>query len=114
MGVEGDQAALPHPYALALEQLALHGRAHGIVDGDPATERAGLADHALPRQLVGGPARLHRGACHPRAAREAREGGDLPVGRHRAARDRPDHGVDPPVQLAQVLRTPIGHRELTA
>src|SRR6185437_10151433 len=88
--VERDEAAIADRDALALEQRALRGRADRIVNRDPAALRARLADHALPRQRVGAGARLERRGRDTRAARQARELGDLAVGRDAAARDRAD------------------------
>jgi len=41
-----------------LEKIALNGGADRIVNRDPAAQLSGLADHALPRQPIGGLARL--------------------------------------------------------
>jgi len=80
------------------------------VDRDPAALLAGLADHALPRDGVGGRGRLHRRAGDPRAARDARELGDLAVRGDPAAGDPADDGVDRPVQAADVLGFAGRHR----
>ena len=71
---------------------------------------SGLADHALPRQLVGGLARLHRCAGDARAAGDPGELGDLAVRRDVAARDLANDRVDPLEQRAQVFAVARRHR----
>jgi len=73
------------------------------VDRDPAAQPAGLADHALPRQLIGGLARLERGRGDPRATGDPGELGDLAVGRDAPARDLADHCLDRAEQALEVL-----------
>jgi hypothetical protein len=73
------------------------------VDRDPAAQLAGFPDHALPRQLIGGLRGLERSGRDPRAARDARELGDLAVGRDAPPGDRADHLLDRLEQLLEVL-----------
>lgn len=79
--MERHQAGVTDRDALLAKQLTLDRRAHGIVDRDAAAQLAGLADHALPRQLISRFAGLERCRGDPRTARDPRELGDLTVGR---------------------------------
>jgi hypothetical protein len=80
------------------------------VDRDPAAGPAGLGDHALPRQAIGGRGRLQRRAGDARAAGEAGELGDLAVGGDPAAGDPADDLVDRAVQAADVIGFAGRHR----
>jgi molybdopterin converting factor subunit 1 len=88
--------------ALVLEQVALHRGADRIVNRDPPAHPARFADHALPRQPMLRAARLQRSRRDARAAWQARQLGDLAVGRDRPARNPPDDRIDPTIQVAHV------------
>jgi len=72
------------------------------VNRDPAAQLSGLSDHALPRQPIGGLARLQRGRSDACSAGKTCELGDLSVRRDVTARDLSDDRVHAAEQLTQV------------
>lgn len=72
------------------------------MDRDATAQPAGLADHALPRQAIGGRAGFQRRGGDARTAGQPGELGDLAVGRDAAAWDAADHGVHRVVEALQM------------
>jgi hypothetical protein len=86
-----------------LEQVALDRGADRIVNRDAAAQLARFADHALPRQLIGRLARLHRGARDACTAGNAGELGDLAIRGDGAFGNLADDLIDAPIQRAKVV-----------
>ena len=102
MDVERDETCFADADPLLLEEVALDRGADRIMNRDPATQAAGLADHALPRQSVARFARLERGTGHARTTGDARELRDLTVRRDAAFGNLANDGVDAAVERFDV------------